>query len=351
MSIQINELINIILIDLNDKKQKVMTDINQNKIIIYQDDNEVTRVSVRFAEEDLWLTQNQLAEIYCTTKQNISQHIDNILKDGELDENRTVKDFLTVREEGSRKVQRNIAHYNLDMIIALGYRVQSQIATRFRRWATERLHEYIQKGFAMDDDRLKQGGNRYFRELLQRIRDIRSSERNFYQQVTDIYATAIDYDPRSDTTKQFFATVQNKLHYAVHEQTAAEVIYNRVDKDKPFVGMTNFKGNYVTKDDVKIAKNYLSEIELQRLNLLVSGFLDFAEFQALEMNPMTMSDWITSLDNQILAHKRKLLTNKGGISHEEAIKKAEQEFEIYRKREMEQLESDFDKAIKQLPKE
>lgn len=328
-----------------------MTDINQNKIIIYQDDNEVTRVSVRFAEEDLWLTQNQLAEIYCTTKQNISQHIDNILKDGELDENRTVKDFLTVREEGSRKVQRNIAHYNLDMIIALGYRVQSQIATRFRRWATERLHEYIQKGFAMDDDRLKQGGNRYFRELLQRIRDIRSSERNFYQQVTDIYATAIDYDPRSDTTKQFFATVQNKLHFAVHEQTAAEVIYNRVDKDKPFVGMTNFKGNYVTKDDVKIAKNYLSEIELQRLNLLVSGFLDFAEFQALEMNPMTMSDWITSLDNQILAHKRKLLTNKGGISHEEAIKKAEHEFEIYRKREMEQLESDFDKAIKQLPKE
>lgn len=328
-----------------------MKDINQNKIIIYQDDNEVTRVSVRFAEEDLWLTQNQLAEIYCTTQENISMHITSIYQDGELEQDRTYKKFLLVREEGSRKVQRNIAHYNLDMIIALGYRVQSQIATRFRRWATERLHEYIQKGFAMDDDRLKQGGNRYFRELLQRIRDIRSSERNFYQQVTDIYATAIDYDPRSDTTKQFFATVQNKLHYAVHEQTAAEVIYNRVDKDKPFVGMTNFKGNYVTKDDVKIAKNYLSEIELQRLNLLVSGFLDFAEFQALEMNPMTMSDWITSLDNQILAHKRKLLTNKGGISHEEAIKKAEHEFEIYRKREMDQLESDFDKAIKQLPKE
>lgn len=327
-----------------------MTDINQNKIIIYQDDNEVTRVSVRFAEEDLWLTQNQLAEIYCTTQQNVALHIANIYKDDELGE-ATHKKFLLVQTEGNRQVKRNIEHYNLDMIIALGYRVQSQIATRFRRWATERLHEYIQKGFAMDDDRLKQGGNRYFRELLQRIRDIRSSERNFYQQVTDIYATAIDYDPRSDTTKQFFATVQNKLHYAVHEQTAAEVIYNRVDKDKPFVGMTNFKGNYVTKDDVKIAKNYLSEIELQRLNLLVSGFLDFAEFQALEMNPMTMSDWITSLDNQILAHKRKLLTNKGGISHEEAIKKAEHEFEIYRKREMDQLESDFDKAIKQLPKE
>ena len=327
-----------------------MNDNNQNKIIIYQDDNEVTRVSVRFAEEDLWLTQNQLAEIYCTTQQNVALHIANIYKDDELGEE-THKKFLLVQTEGNRQVKRNIEHYNLDMIIALGYRVQSQIATRFRRWATERLHEYIQKGFAMDDDRLKQGGNRYFRELLQRIRDIRSSERNFYQQVTDIYATAIDYDPRSDTTKQFFATVQNKLHYAVHEQTAAEVIYNRVDKDKPFVGMTNFKGNYVTKDDVKIAKNYLSEIELQRLNLLVSGFLDFAEFQALEMNPMTMKDWISSLDNQILAHKRKLLTNKGGISHEEAIKKAEHEFEIYRKREMDQLESDFDKAVKQLPKE
>ena len=273
----------------------------ENKIILYQDDNEITRVSVRFADEDLWLTQNQLAEIYCTTKQNISQHIDNIINDGELDANRTVKDFLTVRQEGNRQVQRNIAHYNLDMIIALGYRVQSQVATRFRRWATQRLHEYIQKGFAMDDERLKQGGNRYFRELLQRIRDIRSSERNFYQQITDIYATSVDYDPRSEMTKQFFATVQNKLHYAVHEHTAAEVIYERVDNEKPFVGMTNFKGNYVTKDDVKIAKNYLSELELQRLNLLVSGFLDFAEFQALEMNPMKMQDWIEALDGQIIA--------------------------------------------------
>ena len=277
----------------------------ENKIILYQDDDEVTRVSVRFADEDLWLTQNQLAEIYCTTKQNISQHIDNILKDGELDPNRTVKDFLTVRQEGKRQVQRSVLHYNLDMVIALGYRVQSQVATRFRRWATQRLHEYIQKGFAMDDERLKQGGNRYFRELLQRIRDIRSSERNFYQQVTDIYATATDYDPRDEMTKMFFATVQNKLHYAVHENTAAEVIYNRVDNEKPFVGMTNFKGNYVTKDDVKIAKNYLSENELQRLNLLVSGFLDFAEFQALEMNPMTMKDWIEALDNQIIVSIRR----------------------------------------------
>ena len=318
----------------------------KNKIILYQDDDEITRVSVRFADEDLWLTQNQLAEIYCTTKQNISQHIDNILNDGELDANRTVKDFLTVRQEGKRQVQRSVQHYNLDMVIALGYRVQSQVATRFRRWATQRLHEYIQKGFAMDDERLKQGGNRYFRELLQRIRDIRSSERNFYQQVTDIYATATDYDPRDEMTKMFFATVQNKLHYAVHENTAAEVIYNRVDNEKPFVGMTNFKGNYVTKDDVKIAKNYLSEIELQRLNLLVSGFLDVDVFLALEMNPMTMKDWIEALDNQIIVHKRKVLIGNGHISHKQAIEKAEKEFEIYRNREMELLESDFDRENK-----
>ena len=319
--------------------------MEENKIILYQDDNEITRISVRFADEDLWLTQKQLAEIYDTTQENISLHVSNIYADGELDEDRTYKKFLLVQTEGKRQVRRNIDHYNLDMIIALGYRIQSRIAMRFRRWATQRLHEYIQKGFAMDDERLKQGGNRYFRELLQRIRDIRSSERNFYQQVTDIYATATDYDPRDEITKMFFATVQNKLHYAVHENTAAEIVYNRVDNEKPFVGMTNFKGNYVTKDDVKIAKNYLSEMEFQRLNLLVSGFLDFAEFQALEMNPMTMKDWIEALDNQIIAHKRKVLIGKGNISHKQAIEKAEKEFEIYRKREMDLLESDFDREI------
>ena len=251
--------------------------MEQNKIILYQDDNEITRVAVRFADEDLWLTQNQLAEIYCTSRENITMHIKNIYADEELLSDSTSKDFLLVREEGSRQVKRN-----------------------------------------------------------------------FYQQVTDIYATAVDYDPRSDMTKTFFATVQNKLHYAVHENTAAEVIYNRVDNEKPFVGMTNFKGNYVTKDDVKIAKNYLSELELQRLNLLVSGFLDFAEFQALEMNPMTMKDWIEALDGQIIAHKRKVLIGKGGVSHAQAIKKAEQEFEIYRQREMEMLESDFDREVKKL---
>lgn len=323
---------------------------SKNHLIIYQDDNGLVKVNVRFADEDVWLTQGQLAEIYDTTQENISMHISNIYKDGELEQKRTYKKFLLVRQEGTRSVQRNIDHYNLDMIIALGYRVQSQVATRFRRWATERLHEYIQKGFTMDDDRLKQGGNRYFRELLQRIRDIRASERNFYQQVTDIYATSVDYDPRTDLTRIFFATVQNKLHYAVHEHTAVEIIYDRVDSEKPLVGMTNFKGNYITKDDVKIAKNYLTEKELQRLNLLVSQFLDFAEFQALEERPMHMADWTSALDNQIIALQRKLLEGKGCVSHQEAIEKAEREFNIYRQREMAQLESDFDKMVKRLPK-
>lgn len=323
---------------------------NENNIIIYQDDNGVTKINVRFTDEDVWLTQQQLAEIYDTTQENISMHISNIYKSYELEEERTYKKFLLVRQEGQRQVKRNIDHYNLDMIIALGYRVQSQVATRFRRWATERLHEYIQKGFTMDDERLKQGGNRYFRELLQRIRDIRASERNFYQQVTDIYATSIDYDPRDHMTREFFATVQNKLHYAVHEHTAAEVIYERVDSDKPMVGMTNFKGNYITRDDVKIAKNYLTEKELQRLNLLVSQFLDFAEFQALEMREMKMADWVQALDNQIIMLQRKLLEGKGVISHKQAMEKAEREFTIYRMREMAQLESDFDKMMKNLPK-
>ncbi len=321
---------------------------NKNKLILYKDDEGKVNVNVRFADEDVWLTQAQLAEIYNTTQQNISLHQKGIYADGELDESATHKKYLLVRQEGKRQVQREIDHYNLDMIIALGYRVQSPIAVRFRRWATQRLHEYIQKGFTMDDERLKQGGNRYFKELLQRIRDIRSSERNFYQQVTDIYATSTDYDPRAKMTKLFFATVQNKMHYAVHEHTAAELIYERVDNEKPFVGMTNFKGNYVTRDDVKIAKNYLSELELQRLNLLTSQFLDYAEFQALEQNPMTMTDWIATLDDQILRLRKNILEGNGTVSHQEAIEKAEREFEIYREREMRQLESDFDKAVKRL---
>lgn len=321
---------------------------NKNEILIYEDKDGLIRVDVKFVDEDVWLTKYQLADIYKTTRQNIEQHINNIYEDNELP-NSTCKKFLQVQKEGNREVKRNIAHYNLDMIIALGYRVQSDVAVRFRIWATTRLHEYIQKGFTMDDNRLKQGGNRYFKELLQRIRDIRSSERNFYQQVTDIYATSIDYDPRSEITKKFFATVQNKLHYAVHEQTAAELIYNRVDNKKTYVGMTNFKGNYVTIDDVKIAKNYLSEVELQRLNLLVSQFLDFAELQALEQRTMKMNDWIEELDNHILLNRRKILEGNGKISHDEAIKKAEKEFQIYREREMKELQSDFDLLMKSLP--
>ena len=320
----------------------------ENKLILFTDNDGKVSVNVRFADEDVWLTQEQLAQIYATTQQNISQHVKSIYADEELSDEATHKKFLLVRQEGSRKVKREIDHYNLDMIIALGYRVQSPVAVHFRRWATERLHEYIQKGFAMDDERLKQGGNRYFRELLQRIRDIRSSERNFYQQVTDIYATSVDYDPRAKMTKLFFSTVQNKMHYAVHEHTAAELIYERVDNEKPFVGMTNFKGNYVTRDDVKIAKNYLTELELQRLNLLTSQFHKYEKFQALEQTPMRMADWIAALDDQIIRLRKHILEGNGSISHKDAIEKAEREFEIYREREMRMLESDFDKAIKRL---
>ena len=317
----------------------------ENKIILYKDIEGRVTMNVVFAEEDVWLTQAQLVELYQSSKSNVSEHLTNIFADNELEKDLVVRKFRTTASDGKKYT---VLHYNLDVIIALGYRVQSPIAVRFRRWATQRLHEYIQKGFTMDDERLKQGGNRYFKELLQRIRDIRSSERNFYQQVTDIYATSTDYDPRSKMTKQFFATVQNKMHYAVHEHTAAELIYERVDNEKPFVGMTNFKGNYVTRDDVKIAKNYLTELELQRLNLLTSQFLDYAEFQALEQNPMTMADWIAALDDQILRLRKNILEGTGTVSHQEAIEKAEREFEIYREREMRLLESDFDKAVKRL---
>ena len=237
------------------------------------------------------------------------------------------------------------------MIIAMGYRVRSQVATRFRQWATQRLHEYVQKGFTLDDERLKGNGNRYFRELLQRIRDIRSSERNLYQQVTDIYATSIDYDPRTEITRLFFATVQNKMHYAAHQHTAAEVIFQRADANKPMVGMTNFKGNYITRDDVRIAKNYLAEKELQVLNLLVSQYLDFAELQAIEQQLMTMQQWIEKLDDILSVGNRPLLTHAGAVSHAKAIKKADREFEEYRRKEMLQYESDFDRAIKELKKQ
>jgi hypothetical protein len=316
--------------------------------VIYETEDNVAKVSVRLAEETVWLAQKQLAEIFDTTRENIVQHIKNILQEGELSEFRTCKKFLQVQTEGSRQVKREIDHYNLDMIISLGYRINSKVATKFRQWATERLKEYIVKGFTLDDERLKNGGGRYFRELLQRIRDIRSSERNLWQQITDIYATSVDYNPHSTQTMAFFATVQNKMHYAVHKQTAAEVVYNRVDNEKVMLGMTNFKGNYITKEDVRIAKNYLSELELQKLNLLTEGFLGYAELQALEQKPMTMNDWKCFLDQQLKMLNKDILNDKGKISHQQAIEKAEKEFEVYRQHEMRQLESDFDKAVKQL---
>ena len=327
----------------NDKAQPTNSQFG-----LYQDDNGITNVNVRFDGTDVWLSQQQIAQLFDTSQQNISLHISSILDEGELSKEATHKYFLLVRKEGNRSVKRQIEHYSLDMIIAIGYRVKSQVATRFRQWATQRLHEYIQKGFTIDDERLKGNGNRYFRELLQRIRDIRSSERNLYQQVTDIYATAIDYDPRTDITRQFFATVQNKMHYAAHQHTAAEVIYERVDSDKPMVGMTSFKGDYITRDDVRIAKNYLSEKELQILNLLVSQYLDFAELQAIEELSMTMKQWIEKLDNILTVGNRPLLNNAGTVSHKQAVEKATQEFEEYRRKEMLQYESDFDRAIKEL---
>jgi len=318
-----------------------------SNFIIYETEDNVAKVSVRLAEETVWLTQKQLAEIFDTTRENVVQHIKNIFQESELSEYRTCKKFLQVQVEGNRQVKREIDHYNLDMIISLGYRINSKVATKFRQWATERLKEYIVKGFALDDERLKNGVGRYFRELLQRIRDIRSSERNLWQQVTDIYATSVDYDSRNTITIDFFATVQNKMHYAVHKQTAAEVVYNRADNEKMMLGMTNFKGNYITKEDVRIAKNYLSEIELQKLNLLTEGFLGYAELQALEQKPMTMNDRKNFLDQQLKMLNKDILNDKGKISHQQAIEKAEKEFEIYRQREMKQLESDFDKAVKQ----
>jgi hypothetical protein len=319
-----------------------------SSFVLYQDDNGITNINVRFDKEDVWLFQQQVALLFDTTQQNVSQHINSIIEEGELTKEATHNNFLLVRQEGTRSVKRQIEHYNLDMIIAVGFRVKSQVATRFRQWATRHLHEYIQKGFTIDDERLKGNGNRYFRELLQRIRDIRSSERNLYQQITDIYATSIDYNPLSDLTRMFFATVQNKMHFAAHQHTAAEVIFERADSEKPMLGMTNFKGNYITSDDVKIAKNYLSEKELQVLNLLVSQYLDYAELQAIEQQVMTMQQWINQLDRILSAGNRPLLQDAGKVSHEKAIDKATREFKTYRQREMLQYQSDFDRVIKEL---
>ena len=317
-----------------------------DSILIYETEDDKVKVDVHFDgdHETVWLTANQMAILFDRDEKTIRKHINNVFEEGELNKESNTQKMRVVN------VKQPVAFYTLDVIISVGYRVKSIRGTQFRQWATKRLNEYIRKGFTLDDERLKSGGGRYFKELLQRIRDIRSSERNLYQQVTDIYATSIDYDPKAVITKEFFATVQNKLHYAAHEHTAAEVINERADRNKPLMGMTNFKGNYINKADVGIAKNYLTEKELTRLNLLVSRFLDYAELQALEETPMTMRDWIQELDNEIVNSKRELLEGKGKVSHRAAIAKAEKEFEAYRAKEMRELESDFDRAVKELTK-
>ena len=320
---------------------------SQGDIVLYESQDGKLKIDVKLEDETAWLSQHQLAELFQTSKQLISHHINNIFKEGELDKNSVVKNYLTTAADGKKY---RTSFYNLDMIISLGYRINSKIATVFRQWATARLKEYIIKGFTLDDERLKQNGGRYFKELLQRIRDIRSSERNLWQQVADIYATAIDYDKNNKTTKEFFATVQNKMHYAVHHQTAAEVVYNRVDSKKPMIGMTNFKGNYITREDTYIAKNYLNEDELNELNLLVSRFLDYAELQALSRKTMTMNDWKEHLDLELKTVGREILLDKGKISHEQAMKKADAEYNKYRANELKNYESDFDRAVKELAK-
>ncbi len=325
----------------------MMRDSKRQAVVIFTSRDGKVAVDTRFDEETVWLSLDQMATLFERDKSTISRHIKNVFAEGELEHSSVVANFATTAADGKTY---QVEYFNLDVIISVGYRVKSLRGTQFRQWATQRLNEYIRKGYTLDDERLKQGGGRYFRELLQRIRDIRSSERNLYQQVTDIYATAIDYDPKADLTRDFFATVQNKMHYAAHQHTAAEVIHERADHAQPLMGMTSFKGNYVTREDVRVAKNYLSEKELNVLNLLVSQFLDFAELQALEERPMTMTDWVAELDRQLLGNRRELLKDKGKISRKQAIEKAEREFEAYRANQMKHLESDFDRAVKRLGK-
>ena len=324
-------------------KTQDLTKDTKGEIVIYQSEEGRVSVDVLVQDETVWLPIEQMSILFGKSRSTINEHILNIYKEGELSEADTVRK-IGISDFSTKPTN----FYNLDVVISVGYRVHSVQGTRFRQWATQRIHEYIIKGYTLDDERLKGNGGRYFRELLQRIRDIRSSERNLYQQVTDIYATAVDYDPKAEITRQFFATVQNKMHYAAHQHTAAEVVYDRVDSDKPMLGMTNFKGNYITKDDVIIAKNYLSENELQRLNLLVSQFFDYAELQAMEQHPMTMNEWIEELDRVLSNNRRPLLEGSGSISHQQAQEKAEHEYTIYRQREMNQLESDYDRAVRQL---
>jgi hypothetical protein len=316
--------------------------------LIYQSEDGQIKLDVRLEHESLWLTQPQMAELFQTTQQNISQHILNIYQEGELIPDPTHKKFLSVRREGSRQVQRELDYYNLDMIISVGYRVKSRIATRFRIWATQRLREYIVKGFTMDDERLKQaGGGGYFEELLARIRDIRSSEKIFWRKVLDIYATSMDYDSRSEISRAFFKVIQNKMHWAAHGQTAAEVVCGRANASLPNMGMTNWVGPTISKSETEIAKNYLTAEELNLLNRIVTMYLEFAEIQALNRTPMTMQDWIDKLDDFLKLSGRDILTHAGTITHDAALRKAHEEYEKFRYAQLEQptrAEIDFVKA-------
>jgi hypothetical protein len=328
----------------------------KSELILYQTEDNRTRIEVRLENETVWLTQNQMAELFQTTQQNISLHLQNIYAEGELQPEATHKEFLSVRQEGSRSVQRQLDFYNLDVIISVGYRVKSQRGTQFRIWATQRLREYIVKGFTLDDERLKEGaGSEYFDELLQRIREIRLSERNFYRKICDIYRTSVDYDPSAEMTQRFFQTVQNKMHWAVHSRTAAEIIDARADARKPHMGLTSWKGAKVRKPDVAIAKNYLTGEELKKLSLIVTQYLDFAELQALERRPMTMRDWIGKLDAFLRAGDRKILEHAGRISAQEAKRKAELEFDQFdrqrRRLEDAQADAQFAREVEDLAKQ
>jgi len=331
--------------------------VTESRILFYQSEDGTSRIEVRLEEGTVWLPQVLIAELYQTTKQNISLHIRNIFDEGELQPEATVKEYLTVQHEGSRAVQRRVAYYNLDMILAIGYRVRSHRGTQFRVWATERLREYLVKGFVLDDIRLKEGksiGADYFDELLERIRDIRASEKRFYHKIRDIYRLAIDYDPKADTTLAFFKTVQNKLHWAITGHTAAELIAERVDARKPNMGLTSWKGAKVRKGDVTVAKNYLNEDEIRNLNRIITMYLDYAEVQAERKQPIYMKDWVQKLDAFLQFNEREILTGSGQVSMEVAKRLALEEYVKFSRRRIadddEEAEAEFERTVKELEK-
>lgn len=320
-----------------------------NKILIYTGQDGLTKIDVKLEEDTLWLTQAQMCELYQTSRTNVVEHIKHIYEEGELQEEATCRDFRQVRQEGNRMVNRTVPYYNLDMIIALGYRVRSITATRFRQWATLRLKEYITKGFTLDDYRLKNlGGGGYWKELLERIRDIRATEKVFYRQVLEIYATSIDYDPRASVSQEFFKKVQNKIHFAIHGHTAAELIVERADAEKDFMGLLTFKGTQPTLSEARTAKNYLDDKELRSMGRLVSGYLDFAERQAEKELPMTMNDWANYLDRILTMSGEQLLQDSGKVSHSEAMEHATNEYRKYKQRTISDVEHDYLDAIKRL---